>query len=261
MIAIDLDDTLLGADHQISLNTKQVIRKAQEKGIKIVIATGRMHASAFPYAQQLGITGPIITYNGAMIKEVESEKIIEHKPVDLELTKKIAHYVEEHNLHLNLYMDDILYVNQPGAAMEYYEDLAGVKAVVINEALTEFIDQASTKLIIIDDEEEIPDILAELKDRFADQLHITTSKSVFIEIMNQEVNKGQAVADLAEQYGFGPQEIIAIGDSYNDCEMLEYAGLGVAVDNAWSKVKESADHVTKRHDEEGVAEVIEEFIL
>ncbi|MFO7819868.1 MAG: Cof-type HAD-IIB family hydrolase [Halanaerobacter sp.] len=261
LIAIDLDDTLLGPDHQISAETKRVIQEAQDKGVKVVIATGRMHASAFPYAEQLGIEGPIITYNGAMIKKVASGEIVEHNPVSLDLTKKIAHYVQQHNLHLNLYMDDILYVNQEGSELKYYEDLAGVKAVLIKEELDEFIDAASTKLIIIDDEDKIPDILEDVKAKFDEQLHITTSKSVFIELMNPKVNKGQAVKYLANKYGFSSQEVITIGDSYNDREMLEYAGLGVAVDNAWEEVKKSADYITTGHDEEGVAEVIKKFLL
>ena len=261
LVAIDLDDTLLGADNQISERTKKVIQQAQDKGVKVVIATGRMHASAFPYAQQLGIAGPIITYNGALIKKVASGEIVEHNPISLELTKKVGRYVKEHDLNLNLYLDDILYINHDGPKARYYEKLAGVKAVLINEDLEEFIDQPSTKLIIVDDEEEIPAILADVKEEFAEQLHITTSKSVFVELMAPEVNKGQAVADLAAEYGFSAAEVMTIGDSYNDREMLEYAGLGVAVDNAWPEVKESADYITKAHDEEGVAEVIEKFVL
>ena len=261
LVAIDLDDTLLGADNQISKRTKKVIQQAQDKGVEVVIATGRMHASALPYAQQLGIKGPIITYNGALIKKVAKGEIVEHSPISLELTKQVARYVKEHDLNLNLYMDDILYINHDGPKARYYEKLAGVKAVLINEDLEDFIEQPSTKLIIVDDEEEIPAILADVKKEFAEQLHITTSKSVFVELMAPEVNKGQAVADLAAEYGISAAEVMTIGDSYNDREMLEYAGLGVAVDNAWPEVKESADYITKAHDEEGVAEVIEKFVL
>jgi Cof subfamily protein (haloacid dehalogenase superfamily) len=261
LIAIDLDDTLLGADHQISEPTKEVIKQAQERGIKVVIATGRMHASAKPYAQQLGLTGPIITYNGALTKKVASGDVVEHKPVSLELTKEIAGYAQNNDLHLNLYLNDNLYFNQDSSEAKYYQDLAGIKGEVIREDLDQFIDQASTKLIIIDEDDRVQEVLAELQSKYVDRLHITTSKSVFVEIMNPEVNKGQAVANLAEKYGYQASEVIAIGDSYNDQEMLEYAGLGVAVDNAWPEVKESADYITKAHDEEGVAEVIKKFVL
>ena len=262
MIAIDLDDTLLGSDNQISQRTKQVIKQAQDQGVKVVIATGRMHASALPYAKELNLKGAMITYNGALIKDVNNGTIIEHKPVDLDLTKEISNYVQENNLHLNLYFDDILYVNRYSKEAKYYEDLAGVKAVLIKEGLENFVDQPSTKLIIVNnDEGKVQEILADVKSKFSDQLHITLSKSRFVEIMNSEVNKGQAVADLAQEFGYQAEEIITIGDSYNDREMLEYAGLGIAVDNAWPEVKESADYITKAHDEEGVAEVIEEFIL
>ncbi|MGM0502468.1 MAG: HAD-IIB family hydrolase, partial [Bacillota bacterium] len=192
LIAIDLDDTLLETDYHISSRAQEAIDQAQEQGVKVVIATGRMHASALPYAKQLGLTGPMITYNGALIKEVDSEEIIAHKPVSLELTTEIVDYVEENDLHVNLYCDDILYVNKFGPEAEYYEDLAGVKAVLIKEDLADFVDFPSTKLIIIDnDEEKVQDILADMKEKFGEQLNISLSKSRFVEIMNPEVSKGQ----------------------------------------------------------------------
>ncbi|MGM0502053.1 MAG: HAD family hydrolase, partial [Bacillota bacterium] len=103
--------------------------------------------------------------------------------------------------------------------------------------------------------------LADMKEKFGEQLNISLSKSRFVEIMNPEVSKGQAVADLAQELGFQREEVVTIGDSYNDIEMLEYAGLGVAVENAWPAVQEAADYITEGHNENGVAKFIEEFIL
>jgi len=262
LIAIDMDDTLLPSGLSISDRTKQAIKSASNKGVKVVIATGRMFSSALPHLKELELSGKAITYNGALVTEIDSTKTIMHKPIDLNSVHKIIDIVKKEDLHLNVYIDDILYVNKLGVEADYYEEISGIKPVLIQEDLSDFVDRPSTKLLIVEENIKKADQIEErLKEELGDILNITRSKANFIEIMNKEVSKGNALSQLVDDLGLKSEEIIAVGDSFNDLEMIEYAGLGVAVANARDKIKERADYITKSNDEDGVAELIEKFIL
>ncbi|MCK8817205.1 Cof-type HAD-IIB family hydrolase [Natroniella sulfidigena] len=262
LVAIDLDDTLLADDLEISKRTVEAIEEAQKQGVRVVIATGRMHSSALPYAKLLGLENELITYNGALVKQLVDNQTLYHEPVSAELARQIAKVAQEYDLHINFYLDDLLYVNKAGAEADYYEEVAGIKPILITEDLVDFVDQPSTKILIIEnDKAKLKEAFAELTAKFSDSLTITTSKANFIEIMSQEVYKGNTLANLATELGIEAEEVMAIGDSYNDLEMIEYAGLGVAVGNAKEEIKEEADYITGANDEEGVAQVIEKFIL
>lgn len=262
LLAIDMDDTLLSKGITISARTQQAIKSAVAKGIKVVIATGRMHSSALPHLKDLGLKEEVITYNGALLKELKSGKTILHQPVPLDICQEIIKIVKEKDLHLNLYINDILYVNKLGFGAEYYEKLSGIKPVLIKEDLEEFVTEPSTKLLIVEEDlDKVKEIQNRLESQFDDILNITRSKDTFIEMMNKDVSKGNTLAKLVKRLNLEAKDIIAVGDSYNDIDMIEYAGLGVAVANAREAVKEKADYITKSNDEDGVAELIEKFIL
>ncbi|SJZ42397.1 Cof-type HAD-IIB family hydrolase [Selenihalanaerobacter shriftii] len=262
LVAIDMDDTLLSDELILPLKVKKVIQEAVDKGIVVTVATGRMYSSTLPYVKDLGLDIPIITYNGALIKEAVSSDVKYHRPVPIDLAKEIVALATEEDWHLNIYLDDILYVNNLGDEADIYERISGIKPVLINEDPVEFLTKPPTKLLIISENAAKTDeILLKLGSRFRDLLNITKSKPRFVEIMNKEISKGTALSDLAMDLGVKQDEVIAIGDSLNDLEMVEYAGLGVAVANASVELKEKADYITKSNEEFGVAEVIKKFIL
>ncbi|WP_027340076.1 Cof-type HAD-IIB family hydrolase [Halonatronum saccharophilum] len=265
LIAIDLDDTLLAeksGELQVSQRNKEALKAAMDKGVKVVISTGRMFSSSLPYLLDIGLKGESITYNGALVRDIETGEIIEHNPVPLGYSKDIIDFVKKKDLHINFYIDDILYVNKMEEEAKCYERLSGVTPVLIKEDLETFLDIPSTKMLVVElDEDKSKELLAEFKENFGEHLHITPSKPIFVEVMGKGVSKGSTIARLAQRYGIKQEEVIAIGDSSNDLEMVEYAGLGVAVDNARDSLKEKADYITKANFEDGVAYVIEKFIL
>ncbi|WP_018247943.1 Cof-type HAD-IIB family hydrolase [Orenia marismortui] len=262
LLAIDMDDTLLSKGLTVSDRTQKAIKDAEKAGIKVVISTGRMFSSALPHLIDLGLTDEVITYNGALVKEIGSGRIIDHQPVDLEAAYKIFEIVKKEDLHINIYLNDILYVNKLGFGAEYYEKISGVKSVLIQGDISNFLDQPSTKLLIVEEDVKKADkIEARLENTFGDILNITRSKANFIEIMDKNVSKGATLSRLANNLGISADEVVAVGDSFNDLEMIEYAGLGVAVANAREEVKNRADYITQSNDEEGVAELIEKVIL
>lgn len=260
LVAIDLDDTLLNSDLQISSRNKQAIALARAKGVEITISTGRMYQAAVGFARELGIEAPLITYQGALVREAVSGKILEHLPVPLDLAREIIRLVRPRGWHINLYLDDRLYVEQITPAAQQYMRISKVAAEPVGDLL-DFLQSAPTKVVVIGDSGEMDALGEEMKAHFGESLHITKSKPHFLEFSHPQATKGRALAELAGWLHISRDEIIAIGDSYNDLEMIRYAGLGVVMANGPAAVQKVADFVAPVNDADGVALVLEKFIL
>lgn len=260
LIAVDMDDTLLDNSIQVSPRTRKVLQQAAAQGVKVTIATGRMYCSALPFAEQLGLDVPLITYNGAMIKSTLSGEILLHHPVDCRLAGEVLAFFKEHGWYIQSYVDDILYVNEKDEHALYYERLTGVKSVAIGDKLYT-MHQSPTKLLAMVKKEQMQEISRLVQENFGDRLTVTNSKPTYLEMVNPKANKGAALAYLAEKLDIKQEEVMAIGDSNNDLDMLRYAGWGVAMGNAADKVKAAARFVTARNDEDGVAEAVIKYVL
>ena len=260
MIAIDVDDTLLDDNMQISPATKAALREASNRGVIITLATGRMYASAKKIAAQLELNVPIITYQGSLIKNLLDEKVLYERSVPTEVAQQLNEYVEKNGLHLQVYHNDTLFVKKDNQKIKDYSVLSNIPYTVVAD-FTEFIQKPLTKMLIIDEPTRLEQIIVDLKKLFGHKAHITKSKPHYLEILHLEGTKGHAVASLAAHFGCQLSEVIAIGDSWNDHEMLEVAGIGVAMGNAIDELKQIADYVTLSNNEEGVKHVIEKFVL
>lgn len=259
MVVLDLDDTLLNKNLEISEETVKTLTRLKEMGVEIVIATGRMFSSALPYINQLGIEGPVINYNGAYIKEVGKDRLIYHKPIPLDIAKKIIKEAEEADLYINIYIDDLLYVAERNEKSDLYYKTTGAQSEPVGK-LSEFIYKDTTKMLIIEgNREKMQEYLSYFKDKYRGIVAVTQSKDYFIEFMASGVSKGTAVEFLAEKLNIPLEEVIAIGDNWNDLEMIQTAGLGIAMGNAPAGVREAADLVAGNHDEEGVSEILKEI--
>lgn len=262
LVATDLDDTLLREDHTISERTVETIRKAREQGIYFTFATGRMPASTRPYAQQLGIDVPIITYNGAMIQEALSEEVLYRRVIPVATAREILRWLLRNELRIQVYRRDKLYVHTMNDWTREYVKALRVSYEEVN--LLEFIEQEEEgveKILFFGESDDLKVWGEKFLDCFRGKVHLTRSKSHFLEMIHPEVNKGVALAALAERFGIKREEIMAIGDNLNDIEMIRYAGLGVAIGNARQELKEVADVVTVPNQEDGVAQVIEKYVL
>lgn len=261
MLALDMDDTLLGRDLRIGQQTAERIRQAKEAGVRVVISSGRMFRAILPYFRQLELTEPAIVYNGALVCQPDGEEPLFHHTIPLEPAREIARCVEEFGSQLNAYIGDWLYVRKQTPEVLRYMERTRVDSTEVGP-ISDFLREEPTKLLVIhDDPTEIEVLRTRLKAEFGDQLAITQSKPYFIEIMARGVSKGQSLAKLARQMGMEREEVIAVGDGLNDLEMVQWAGLGVAVANAVPELRRAADFVTTSCDEEGVAHVIDRFIL
>lgn len=260
LVAIDVDDTLLTDDLKVTPGTREALHEAVRQGVVVTLATGRMFASARQTADQLDLNVPIITYQGALIKNLLDGKVLYERPVPAGAGAEIVAYAEERGLHLQGYLDDKLYASADNDKVKAYSKLTGVPYEVRTDFRT-IAEKGSLKLLIIDEPEKLDALAPELRERFGDRVHITKSKPNFLEFLHPEATKGHALLHLAAHYGIGRSETVAIGDSWNDHEMIEAAGLGVAMANAVEPLKRIADHITASNNEEGVRAVIERFVL
>jgi Cof subfamily protein (haloacid dehalogenase superfamily) len=260
LIAVDLDDSLLGSDLKISDANKRTLLTAQEKGVYVTIATGRMLDSAMPFVKELNISIPVITYQGAFIKDTVNAKTLAKTPIPMEYTHRIIDQCKKDNLHAQVYMENDYYFEHDNEYSQLYHRLSGIKGHEVGD-FKAFIKEEPIKILIIDQPERIAEAYRQFEELFGSQLQVTISKPNYLELTHIDATKGNALRQLGSMLGVKREEIIAIGDSFNDVTMIEYAGLGVAMGNAPDKVKALARYVTKGNDEDGVAEVVERFIL
>jgi Cof subfamily protein (haloacid dehalogenase superfamily) len=260
LIAIDLDDTLLNDDIQVTEGTIEAMKNAISQGVTVTFATGRSFPSAQKIAKQVGLNVPIITYQGSLIKNLIDGHVLYERSIPSEGVKKIYEYCEKHNLHLQLYYNEGLYVKEDNEKIKDYARLSNIPYIVADN-FKEISALPQTKMVIIDEPDRLDQIATELGESIQDQVHITKSKAHYLEFLHKEGNKGAAITFLANHIGCSLDQVIAIGDSWNDREMLEVAGLGVAMGNAIDELKAIANYVTKSNNEEGVKHVIENFVL
>lgn len=262
LVAMDLDDTLLRDNLTISPRVVKAIQKAQEKGVKTTIATGRMPISARPYAEQLGLDVPVITYNGAMIQQVLSGEILFRRVIPSALAAEIVQDVAQRGFYVQVYLQNRVIASQLNKRSQQYARTASVR---IEEAdLSILLSQEPEgveKILLIAEENELNQLTPLLAQRYGEMVHLTKSKPIFLEMTDSKVNKGVALAALAKKFGVAQKDVMAIGDSFNDLEMIKYAGLGVAMGNARKEIKEQANIVTSTNEEDGVAEAIERYVL
>ncbi len=264
LVAIDVDDTLINSELRISDRNKEAILQAKKAGALLTLATGRMFRSALPFAEQLEMDLPLITYHGALVKQSFSGETLYHQPIPRHLALQLIRLCQDKDLHLNLYIDDELLVAEENEHTEYYLHVARVPCCVVGDLeryMHRYPEKSPTKLTIVAGEKVIPRLQYELEQFFGGDLLIAQSKSRFLEITDPEANKGQALVFLAQKFGIPLEKTMAIGDSMNDIPMLQKAGLGIAVGNARPQVKQAAHIVVSANNEDGVAEAIEDYVL
>lgn len=262
LIALDLDDTLLHDDLTVSEPTREALRRAMDQGVHVTIATGRMFASAKQVARQIDLNVPIITYQGSLIRNLLDGQTLYERTVPVRAAGLLHDYSREHGLHLQTYIDDQLIAAEINEKLLAYAEQSKIP-YTIAENFAELVGTSDrqTKLIIIDEPRRLDAIKPELEALLGPDVHLTKSKSNYLELMHREGTKGHALRFLAAHYGISLEETIAVGDAWNDREMIEAAGLGVAMANAVPELKALADFVTLSNNEDGVKHVLEKFVL
>lgn len=252
----DIDGTLLNKDRQLSQLTKEVIQQLQQQ-VPVVLISSRMPQAMRHLQEELHISHqPIICYNGGLI--LVDGKSISSTEIPLETLKKLNDFNKDLDVHLSLYHSEEWYVPQQDQWAAREENNTKVKPEVrsseevIQKWETE--QKSAHKIMCMGDEDKIDKIVDFLSEKFSGQLHLYRSKPTYLEIANKQVSKLTAINLLLKGHFKLPiEQAIAFGDNHNDFEMLQAAGLGIAVGNAKPEILEIAQEVTHAGHEDGVA--------
>ncbi len=260
LLAFDLDDTLLKSDLTIGERTVKALRAAHDKGVLIVPASGRGAQTLWKYVEQINTVDAVVTTNGSQVVGRQHEVIFEQR-IPLGTAKEIAKFAEEHNWYIQGYSADDFYYEKVTKETELYHYYGGHWGQAIGP-VSENIQEDPYKMIFIEtDLEEMARLKACADKAFADRVSLFMSKPFYYEITAKGCNKGSSVLRIAKEHGITPDEIMCCGDSDNDLSMIDMAGYRVVVGNARDEVKAHATIVCGTNDEEGVADVIEKYIL
>jgi len=224
-----------------------------------VLVTGRMFQSVRRYALEASLDDPVVCYQGAVVAEPTTGRWLLHQPIPLELAREAISVLNDEGFGLNCYVGDELYVSEVTPEARRYADFQQLELHPVGNLL-EWISEPPTKLVVIDDPDVLDDLEQRMVARFDGRLYISKSLPYFLEFASPEVTKATGLEFLSEHLGFTRERTIAFGDGENDIQLVDWAGYGVAVENAHDQVKEVADFVCPSVDDEGVARVIEAYL-
>ena len=260
MVVTDIDGTIADKDAIISKKVKESIKKLSDKGIKVVLATGRMFRATYPVLEDLNLNTPIISYQGGFVKEYNGEqKVLYAKYTDVSKAHEVIDYFRANNIHINIYVNDVLYVENDDEYIKKYIENRNIVYTVVDD-LKKIDMHGLHKVLGIDkNPEKIIYVTEELKEKYKDELYIIRSTPYFCEVSNLEASKAASLCFLRDYWGFKRDEVLAIGDQDNDIDMIQAAGVGVAMGNGTPKLKQAADFITKSIDEDGFSYAMEKY--
>lgn len=266
LLVLDIDGTIVDESNRVRDSVAQAIRSAQQRGVAVALATGRRFRSSLPAHDSIGSTLPVICYEGALIREPGTGFVHSHWTVAPSVAAQVLTQTERLRLSgrvsVHFYIQDNLYVSNLNDASKVYFEESEVGSIVMSD-LRPLLSRATTKVMVLsEDDRAIAQLSSQLKNSHS-RTQVKQYKSITsLEVFNPEVNKRLAVKYLAENImALRPENVMAIGDDLTDIEMLEYAGIGVAMGDAPAAVKASADWVTTTIEKDGVARAVERWIL
>ncbi len=260
LVAFDLDGTLMGGDQQISPRVRAAIADTVGRGVKVTLATGRMFSATVAYAQDLEIEMPLICYQGGWIQGLDTEVlhrvILPNRQARTALTLGRAK-----GWHRILYADGQLYIDEPRYPIRFYEQLLGPNPEVRPDLERVLDIHAADKVLFVAEPDRIPDMGQILSAHFGREAEVVRSHAQFIEVVPKGVDKGSALAWLAEYVNVPREATLAVGDQENDLSMIRWAGTGVAMGNATVAVQEAAAWTAPPVEEDGAAVILEQLVL
>lgn len=283
LVILDIDGTLVDSNKKVSEKTKEYIKKASEMGTRFVIASGRTPYGILPIAKEINldkIGGYILAYNGGACINCENMETLYEKFIDKSEIEGIYNFAKDRNLSMLTYKKDVLYTvsisnknikadettkttrdneNKVNEYIKLETKLNHLKINITNDFAND-VDFDFPKVIIAEHGDILENFVEEAQNVFP-QFEVFRSEPFFLEICPKGVHKAQGIKNIIEILGVKREEVIAIGDGFNDITMIEYAGLGVAMDNAHQPVKDAADYITASNDDDGVCDVIDKFIF
>ena len=264
LLVLDIDGTLTNSEKRVTERTLQAIKKIQQKGKKIAIASGRPTAGVTGIAKAIGLDkagGYILSYNGGRIADFQTGEVIYSKTIKQELIPEIYKSAVAYDTGIITYEGDCA-ISGNGVD-EYIELETRINGIDIKETnqFAEYVTFPVNKCLMTGEPSHMETVEKELAKKFEAELNIFRSEPFFVEIMPKNIDKAYSLGKLLDYLRLTQEQMICCGDGFNDLSMIKYAGLGVAMENAQPVVKEAADYITRSNNEDGVADVIEKFML
>jgi hypothetical protein len=266
LIMLDIDGTLVGEDLRIGDRTRSAIAEAMRRGIAESLVTGRMATSALPFAQALGLTSPIVAQQGALVRAMPAPgskrqgRLLFHRSLRPEITIEIVQWCRERDLTPHFNYLEWMIVASDESRLDEYRLFVGDRLRIVPD-ISARAHGPVTKVVAIGEGEHSLDVLDEARAHFAGRAEVTLSHPRFLEFLAPRVSKGMGVRWLARRAGVPLGQCLAIGDQYNDLEMISEVGHGVAMPSAPDAVKAAARYLAPPVLEEGAAQMIERIAL
>ncbi|MFL6040428.1 MAG: Cof-type HAD-IIB family hydrolase [Gaiellales bacterium] len=255
-VAMDLDRTILPRSLELTDRLVAAVAAVRATGVRPIIATGRMFRSARPFALRLDLDTPLICYQGALIADARSGEWLVHTPMPVPLAREVLGALD--GQHVNVYVHDELYVEELNADALEYARHSKLEPRVVGP-LDEWLTEPTTKIVVVGEPARLDVLETQLHDRFGQRLFIAKSLPHFLEVAEPEVSKGSGLRWVCRRLGIDPGRVISFGDGANDIELLQEAGLGVAVEDADPALLPHAAITVPGVEEDGVAAFLEEL--
>lgn len=265
LIGIDIDGTLLNDKHEVTPEVCEAIEEAKKQGVKIVLCTGRAISGVRQYVKKLGLNGEddfVAAFNGGIVQRTFNEETVVKIPMKFDDIKKIHQLSRKLGVSMNVFDESKMYtlnkeINRYTVLDAYLLQIDFAYRTL--EELSE--DMTFLKVVFVDEPERLAKAIDSIPREFWENYAMVKSAPFYFEFLHPEASKGNAVRKIAEMLGIKREEVMCIGDSGNDLSMIQYAGLGVAMENAMDVLKKHADYITLSNNESGVAHAIRKFIL
>ena len=263
MLVLDLDDTLLKDYRTVSELTRRRLLEAQQQGMIVVLASGRPTYAMQHLAKELCLAeygGYFISFNGARITSCADQHILLSVDISHAQMCKLFDLAQEHGVYIQTYTEDHILVSKDNEYTQIEKEITGMDVIECADFKAE-IPKTAVKAMMLEHPDRLKEVEKALRPVVENELYMTITKPFFLEFMNPAVDKGKSLVTLAQHLNVPMEQVIAVGDSYNDISMIKAAGLGVAMGNAVEAVKQAADYETADNEHDGVARVVERFFL
>lgn len=264
MIVLDLDGTLTNSQKVITEKTKTALLKAQENGVRVVLASGRPTYGIMPLAKELRLAeygGFVLSFNGAKVIDIRHNQIIFEKALPSSQIHKIFELGKEHHITVLTYENEAIITENPND--QYVQKESAINKMPIREVvnLRDYVYFPLVKCLMVGDGDHLAKVEPIVREELGEEFNVYRSEPYFLEVMPENIDKAYSLSKLLEHLNLTREEMVCCGDGFNDVSMIKYAGLGVAMENANEKVKEVADYITASNDNDGIAEVLERFFF
>jgi len=261
MLVLDLDDTLLRDDYSISARNREALMRAQEKGVKVVLASGRPTPAMLKFADELNLAkfqSYMISFNGAVITDLAQNKIIFNQSLTQKEIHQLHDFSKKHNVDIITYLEESIVSERISEYIDVEIKLTGMSHKQVS-CFKSAVTAPAVKCIMLEEPNYLKGVEQKLKTECPD-LSVSISKPFFLEITPNGIDKAASIRFLADHLGIAKDQIIAVGNAGNDLSMVQYAGLGVWVDNVDDSLRHYADVVVASNMNDGVAEVVDKHL-